>query len=186
MISTLRDLLALYEPRRIQCSQTRAAGVIIPVFENNGEASIVLTKRACSVAIHKGEVSFPGGMYEEQDGNTKNTALRECCEEFGVRTGDVEVIGRLDELYTLTGFVISPYVGIIPYPYTFRTTPAEVAYLIMLPFNYLLTVKPHFEAASYEGKTLEVPSFHYAGDRIWGATCRILLRLREIIDGQKV
>jgi 8-oxo-dGTP pyrophosphatase MutT (NUDIX family) len=186
MISTLKERLKGYEPKTIHCSQSLAAGVVIPVFEKDGEAFIVLTKRAYSVAIHKGEVSFPGGMYEEKDGNTKNTALRECCEEIGVKTRDVEIIGKLDELYTLTGFVISPYVGIIPYPYTFTPNADEVAYLIFLPFRFLLTVTPRFEAATYEGKTHQVPSFHYEGDRIWGATCRILLKLRELVQREEI
>ena len=86
--------------------------------------------------FHKGEVSFPGGMYEETDGDILNTALRECSEEIGVKRDDVEIIGRLDDVYTLTGFVITPYVGIIPYPYEFRTNPEEVAYIIMLPYTY--------------------------------------------------
>lgn len=186
MISALRERLGRYEPKTIQCSRSLAAGVVIPIFENGCGAHIVLTKRASSVAMHKGEVSFPGGMYEEKDGNTRNTALRECCEEIGVRTTDVEIIGKLDELYTLTGFVISPYVGIIPYPYTFSPNAAEVAYLIFLPLSVLLSVEPHIEATPYEGKTYDIPSFHYKGDRIWGATCRILLRLRDIIKSEEI
>ncbi len=148
--------------------------------------SILLTKRTHTVNAHKGEVSFPGGMYEESDGSTQETALRECCEEIGVRKGDIEIIGRLDDLYTMTGFVISPYVGVIPYPYAFRTNPQEVAYLIYLPFDFLMEHAAATKSAFHEGKTEVVPAIYYDGDRIWGATCRILLRLREIVVSEEI
>ena len=76
------------------------AGVLIPIFEQDGSVHIVLTKRTHTVKIHKGEVSFPGGMFEKEDGTLQETALRECYEEIGVRKEDVEVIGRLDDMYT--------------------------------------------------------------------------------------
>jgi 8-oxo-dGTP pyrophosphatase MutT (NUDIX family) len=186
MISLIKEKLRDYKPKSIQCEQTVMAGVIIPILEMDGTTSIVLTKRTCSVKIHKGEVSFPGGAYEEKDRNTLETALRECCEEIGVRKKDIEIIGRLGDMYTLTGFVITPYVGVVPYPYTFKISPNEVAYLIYLPFEFLLNMTPKMEEATHEGKTERVHSFYYEGDRIWGATCRILLKLREIVNGEKV
>ena len=67
------------------------AGVVIPLFEKDGDIFFVLTKRTSTVKIHKGEVSFPGGMYEPKDGNTKRTAIRECCEEIGVKDTDLEI-----------------------------------------------------------------------------------------------
>ena len=137
------------------------------------------------MSAHKGEVSFPGGMYEEGDGDRMTTAVRECCEEIGVKSQDIEIVGRLDDMYTLTGFCIRPYVGIVPYPYTFTTSPREVAYIIYLPFEFLRTVAPFLEEANRDGYVEKVPSFYYEGDRVWGATCRILLRFRRIMaDGQ--
>jgi 8-oxo-dGTP pyrophosphatase MutT (NUDIX family) len=74
------------------------------------------------VNVHKGEVSFPGGMCEATDNDTMTTALRECEEEVGVNRKDVEIIGRIDDMRTITGFLITPYVGLIPYPYPFKIT----------------------------------------------------------------
>ena len=162
------------------------AGVVIPLYEKEHEPFIVLTKRSNEVRIHKGEVSFPGGMCEDNDGNTMNTALRECCEEIGVKKNDIEIIGRLDDMYTLTGFVITPYVGIIPYPYKFKTNPKEVAYLIELPFEHLMSINPDMQEAEHMGNVQIVPSFHYNGDRIWGATCRLLLQFRNIINDKTI
>jgi 8-oxo-dGTP pyrophosphatase MutT (NUDIX family) len=134
MISVIRERLKSYNAKRVECASTIMAGVVIPLFEKDSDFFFLLTKRSDTVRFHRGEVSFPGGMYEEADGNIMNTALRECGEEIGVKRDDMEIIGRLDDVYTLTGFVITPYVGIIPYPYEFRTNPEEVAYIITLPY----------------------------------------------------
>lgn len=166
----------------MESARTVMAGVVIPIFEKENEIFLLLTKRSDTVRYHKGEVSFPGGMYEEADRDTMNTALRECCEEIGVERDGVEIIGRIDDIYTLTGFVITPYVGIIPHPYEFRTNPKEVAYIIAFPYRYLKEVKPVFEVAKYNGRIKKVPSLHYNGDRIWGATCRMLLQFQKIIE----
>ncbi len=186
MISLVKERLKAYSPRSIVCAETISAGVMIPLFETEGEIFVVLTRRACSVKIHKGEVSFPGGMYEPEDGDLRTTALRECNEEIGVREEDVEIIGRLDDMYTLTGFVIAPYVGTIPFPYDFKLNSSEVAYLIHLPLNFLLETEPVIETARHDGKVQHVPSLYFEGDRIWGATCRILLTLRDIIGREKI
>lgn len=182
MIAIIRERLKRYKPRLIESPLAVCAGVVIPIYEKDNEPFIILTKRSNEVRIHKGEVSFPGGMCEDDDGNTMNTALRECCEEIGVRKKDLEIIGRLDDMYTLTGFVITPYVGIMPYPYRFKINPKEVAYLIELPIYYLMNIKPDMEEAEYKNNIQIVPSFNYNGDRIWGATCRLLLQFRNILN----
>ncbi|HOJ42641.1 MAG TPA: CoA pyrophosphatase [Syntrophorhabdaceae bacterium] len=186
MIEIIREKLKYYEGKRIEGHCFICAGVIIPLFEHNNEVFIVLTKRSDKVRFHKAEVSFPGGMCEDYDNDTLNTALRECCEEIGVKKHDVEILGRLDDMITLTGFVITPYVGVIPYPYRFKTNPDEVAYLIFFPIKMLMEAKPEMESADHEGRIEMVPSIYYNGDRIWGATCRILLRLRHILEDGKV
>lgn len=155
---------------------------MIPVFENDTGTRILLTKRTMSVKYHKGEVSFPGGMREKADGNSLETAMREAMEEIGIKGEDVEVVGRLDDMNTFTGFVITPYVGLIPYPYPFRLNPEEVAYLIHLPMAHLLKAPLQIEAVEFQGDVVQAPAFYYGGERIWGATCRILAQLRKIIE----
>ena len=98
----------------------------------------------------------------------------------------MEIIGRLDDVYTTTGFVISPYVGVIPYPYEFHTSPGEVAYIISLPYKYLKESEPVSETIEYNGKTRAMPSIRFDGDRIWGATYRILTQLKRIVENEKV
>src|SRR5205085_644860 len=91
-----------------------AAAVLVPVFEEDGVARLVLTRRASHLSSHQGEVAFPGGKLlpgESVDGG----ALREAFEEVGIRPGEVEIVGQLDELATVAGrFVLSPVVGVLP------------------------------------------------------------------------
>ena len=183
MISKIREQLATHKPQDIHCVRSMWASVVIPIYETSDDLFIILTKRAQTVSNHKGEVSFPGGMYEEGDKDRMVTAVRECFEEIGVKRKDIEILGRIDDMYTMTGFCVRPYVGVIPHPYQFTTSPHEVAYIIPLPFQFLRNVRPRLEEAHRGGHAEKVPSFYYEGDRIWGATCRMLLRLRRIVNG---
>lgn len=177
MLGTIRKRLTDYAPRKISCEPSVRAATALLVFEHEGTVSCVLTKRTDTLRHHKGEVSFPGGMFESGDGNLERTALREAHEEIGVRPQDVEIIGRLDDSWTYTGFVISTFVGVIPYPYDFTTNPGEVAHLIFLPYGHL---KGSALAPEHWGE------LHYKGDRIWGATCRILLTFRDVVENETI
>jgi 8-oxo-dGTP pyrophosphatase MutT (NUDIX family) len=182
MIPLLKRKLRAYNPSSMDSDVSIRASVLIPVFEHDGDTCILLTKRSTTVKYHKGEISFPGGMYEETDQDTGRTALRECREEIGVEEGDVEIVGRLDDMRTVTGFVITPYVGLMPYPYKFRLNPEEVEHLIYLPFPFLMNCEIEEESAEQQGKTVQVPAILYGGEKIWGATCKLLLQLRRILE----
>ena len=186
MISFIKERLTGYTGKTIESPRDVCAGVMIPIFERDGEVYIVLTKRTENVKLHKGEVSFPGGTCEDEDKDVLNTALRECCEEIGLKRSDVEIIGRLDDMVTLTGFIITPYVGIMPHPYPFKTNPSEVEYLINLPVQHLMQVNPAMEQAQHKNRFEQVPSFYFSNERIWGATCRILLQFRKIIADEAI
>jgi 8-oxo-dGTP pyrophosphatase MutT (NUDIX family) len=186
MIALLKRKLAGYSPCSLDADKKIRASVLIPVFENSAGVHILLTKRTNKVKYHKGEISFPGGMYEDGDRTAIDTALRECSEEIGVKPSDVEIVGQLDDMRTVTGFVITPYVGIIPCPYSFTLNPDEVHYLINLPFPYLLEYRAEAETVQHEGRLVEIPAIYYEGERIWGATCKLLLQLRKIVEDEKI
>ena len=184
LLSHIRKKVKEYQSRELECSADIRASVMVPLFQKEDGLHIMLTKRTDEMKAHPGEISFPGGMYEERDADTMQTALRECCEEIGVRASDVEILGRLDDVRTLTGFVITPYVGIIPYPYAFKINQEEVAYLVHLPFEHLKNYDLVREQIDYRGKKETIDALYYNGERIWGATCRILLKLKGIVhDG---
>ena len=181
MIEQLREKLKHYSPQRIHSKPDVRAAVVMPLYRTEDGYSLILIRRTSSVKSHPGEVSFPGGMFELTDGDSRTTALRECCEEIGVRQEDVEVIGRLDDERTLTGFVITPFVGIIPFPYPFSLSESEVAYLIHLPLGFLATTEPMIEQVKYDGEIKGIHALYYRGERIWGATCRLLIKLKTMI-----
>lgn len=168
-LDLIMEKMSKYRPRKIEDQVEKRAGVIVPIYGND-ELNIVLTKRTDKVRVHKREVSFPGGTCEKEDGTTRMAAIRECFEEIGVSSDDLRIIGRLDDIYTITGYLVTPYVGIIPYPYQFKINETEVEYLIFLPLNSILD--PSFGTDD---------CLVFNGDKIFGATFRILKNLRSLL-----
>ena len=133
---------------------------------------------------HKGEVSFPGGVVDKIDDNLESTARRETFEEIGVREGDIEILGQLDDMTTITShFIVHPFVGIVPFPYEFTINKNEVDHLIEVPLQFFLDPsQPRSYSMHYQGESFETPAFIYEGIVIWGATERILENFISVIS----
>lgn len=162
----------------------RQAAVLIPLFKSAVDYHVVFTKRTETLRHHKGQISFPGGAYDPDDGDLLTTALRESHEEIGITPNDVTILGRLDDLSTFsTNFIISAFVGLIPHPYTFRPNPSEVAIVFDVPLSVL--ADPAFGCSHIrtreDGATLVDYEFHIGGHVIWGATARIIRHLLTVI-----
>ena len=165
----------------------RQAAVLLPLFKNASEYHLVFTKRTETLTHHKGQVSFPGGSFESADGDLLTTALRESHEEIGIHPEHVTILGRLDDLPTFsTNFTISPFVGLIPYPYTFRPNPTEVAIVFEVPLSVLAdpAVGRSYIRARDDGAVIEDYEFHVNGQVIWGATARIIRHFLTVIRGE--
>jgi 8-oxo-dGTP pyrophosphatase MutT (NUDIX family) len=163
----------------------RQAAVLLPLFKNANDYHLVFTKRTETLTHHKGQVSFPGGSFEPRDGDLLTTALRESHEEVGIWPEDVSILGRLDDLSTFsTSFTISPFVGLIPYPYSFRPNPLEVAIVFDTPVSVLAdpTVGRKYIRARDDGATIEDYEFYVNGHVIWGATARIVRHFLSVIN----
>lgn len=163
-----------------------SAAVLVPVFEKDRVPHILLTKRSDQVEHHRGEISFPGGKLDPTDLNEEYCALRETSEEVGIRTEDVRILGQLDDFYTVaTKYHVSPFVGIIPYPYEFRTSQREIAGLLAVPLEVFFDPTRRSEDIwIMRGEPIEVVSYKWNGHNIWGATARILKHMVELIDKQ--
>ena len=174
----LKALLHSREPKRITFSADnyRQASILLPLFLNDGQFWLLLTQRTSTVEYHKGEVSFPGGTVDSVDESWERTAIRETFEEIGVREEDIEILGQLDDMTTLTSqFIIHPFVGMIPYPYSFKINPREVERLIEVPLEFFFNPsQPRPHRIERKGGSLEIPAFVYGDAVIWGATERIL------------
>jgi 8-oxo-dGTP pyrophosphatase MutT (NUDIX family) len=165
----------------------RQAAVLLPLFQSASDYHIVFTKRTDTLKHHKGQVSFPGGSFEPADGDRLTTALRECYEEVGIQPNHVRILGRLDDLATFsTPFTISPFVGLIPYPYPFRPNPLEVAMVFDVPVSVLAdpSVGCSYVRARDDGATIIDYEFHIDGHVIWGATARIVRHLLTLMKGE--
>jgi len=183
----LRSILTRRVPVIVPPDPTRRqAAVLLPLFRNATDYHLLFTKRTETVRHHKGQVSFPGGSFELADGNLRTTALRESYEEVGIQPEHVSILGRLDDLATFsTSFTISPFVGLIPYPYPFRPNPLEVAIVFDSSLSALAdpTVQRRYVRARDDGATIEDYEFHVNGHVIWGATARIIHDFLSLING---
>ena len=151
------------------------AAVLLVLYPVDGELRIVLQKRSQHVEHHKGEISFPGGIVDEDDQSRLDTALREADEEMGIHPGDVKVLGRLDDTPTISDFMISTFVGSIPYPYTFTPSEVEVAEVLLVPISHLRKPTSFRDDVRLEnGEFHRMPIYVYDGHVIFGATARIL------------
>jgi 8-oxo-dGTP pyrophosphatase MutT (NUDIX family) len=179
-------ILTLRERRAIEHPSFARAAVLVPLFNKEGNCHLLFTKRTDQVKYHKGEISFPGGMVDEDDLGLENTALREAFEEIGLKKSDVQIIGVLDDIVTVTDFIVTPFVGLFPYPYPFETSPVEIAELIEVPLSFLLA-KENFneQEITRTGRRDIVYAYQYGEHTIWGATARILKQFLDIITSSK-
>ena len=181
-ISTIQEKLGQRAPQRLKIPEFIPSAIILPLFEKNGEAHILLTVRTDTVAHHKGQVSCPGGAWETQDASLEATALRETEEEVGIPAGHITLIGQLDDFPTITNFMVTPYIGTIPYPYQSNINREEVAELLEVPLALFLNDQ-HFEMKekTFNGKRYPVYYYYFNHAIIWGVTGFILNRFIELV-----
>jgi 8-oxo-dGTP pyrophosphatase MutT (NUDIX family) len=182
MEKKLKEILSCRGKNCINDERFRRAAVLIPLFKKNGEYHILFTRRTDKVRHHKGQISFPGGRQDPGE-ELLTTALREAREEMGIEEKDVQILGELDDICTATSdFCVSPFVGLIPYPYPFEVSPAEIEEVLEVPLSALLN-GPGFREELFErdGEFFPVYYYEHNGHNIWGATARILKQLLELL-----
>jgi len=159
---------------------SRAAAVLVPIFERDGEAHVVLTKRPETMPSHRGEIAFPGGKVQpESDATLRDAALREAEEEIGLRPTDVDIVAELPALATVASqFSITPFVGLVTHVPALVANPAEVVSIIEVPIAELLHDEVFREERWFFGE-MDRPMYFYElhGETVWGATARILTDL---------
>ena len=183
MLHHIRDACASYQPQRIARDDLPRAAVLIALYEQEGTPHVLLTVRTDTVEHHKGQISFPGGAQDPEDPDLVATALRESEEEIGLQRGDVEVWGRLDDIVTISNFVVSPYVGRVTAaaPYPFVPSAIEVAELLAVPLPHLHGPSGlNTEPAPWRGRLVPPPSYSFGEHLIWGATARMLRQFLEL------
>ncbi len=158
--------------------EARPAAVLLPLFFDQGEWHLLFIRRPTNMEEHSGQVAFPGGRVDAYDASPEVAALREAHEEIGLRAQDVRILGSLKRLLTVTNYSITPFVGLIPWPYQLNPSPHEVSRVFSIPLNWLAD-KQHFSIqshhVSFTDEPVQVIVYHeYQGEVLWGASARIV------------
>ena len=190
---SMRDLTEDYIEQRIiqrrpvtvaPRTDYRQAAVLVPLFRERDGWHVLFTRRTDNVQDHKGQVSFPGGMAEPEDGSLEKTALRETFEEIGIPAKKIRLVGRLDEFETISGYVITPVCAFIDWPVDIHCNLDEVSRVFSIPLAWLAKPEHHStrQVSIRPGRLDEVLFFDkYDGELLWGITARIMLRFLEIL-----
>jgi 8-oxo-dGTP pyrophosphatase MutT (NUDIX family) len=180
-----RVLLRVPEALSLDVAGRTDAGVLVPLYESDGEMHAVFTKRRDDLRRHPGEISFPGGRPEDEDRDLSETALREAEEEIGLPRGDVEIVGALQPTPTIaTGYSVYPFVGLIAPGHEWELSPGEVAAVIELSLPALRAGYARRRLIR-RGLPIRTDTYVVGDDLIWGATARILADLFDRIAALK-
>jgi 8-oxo-dGTP pyrophosphatase MutT (NUDIX family) len=156
------------------------AAVLVPLVERATGLTVLLTQRAATLKDHAGQISFPGGRIEPEDGDAWHAALRETQEEIGLKPEFVEFAGYLPDHLVVTGFRVTPVVGFVDPAYQLRIAKAEVHDAFEVPLDFILDAANHkARRRSVGGLTIEVHDIPYGDRNIWGATAGMLMTLRR-------
>jgi 8-oxo-dGTP pyrophosphatase MutT (NUDIX family) len=179
----------------------RPAAVLIPLFYastediNNHVLQVLLTRRTDSVAEHQGQVAFPGGQAEPTDTSPEVTALREAHEEIGLDPSEVRVLGKMNSRWTITNYLVTPVVGVIPWPFPIHLEEIEVSRAFSIPLAWLA------DPAHHEIRYRTIPSPYsqllqherhpviyfepYQDELLWGVSADIICSFINILDNKK-
>ena len=157
------------------------AAVLVPVILG-ARPGILLTNRTAHLKQHAGQVSFPGGRIDPEDAHAEAAALREAEEEIALDPARVEVLGRMADYVTGTGYRITPVLALLPPGLIYRPSPHEVESIFELPIGVLLDPHaPRRQRENVRGQWREYWVWPHADHYIWGATAAILVHLAELL-----
>jgi len=170
----LRARLQSLKPVRLTEAGRGAAAILLAVKWIADLPHFVLTRRTETVATHKGQISFPGGVREPEDENLIRTALRETEEEVGIRPPDIDVLGEFNDYSAVTGHTVRTVVGVVESGAVYAPHPGEVAYILEIPVDFFETTEPEIQFRLHQGTRREVYFYHYGNETVWGLTARII------------
>jgi 8-oxo-dGTP pyrophosphatase MutT (NUDIX family) len=187
-VAGLRDRLkrrtppafAVYGDDRIggEPSGITPASVLVPIVAHPDGLTVLFTKRTVHLKAHSGQVSFPGGRAEPSDPTPEFTALRESQEEIGLAPEKIEILARLPDYITRTGFQVTPVVGLLTPPLELVPDPREVEDVFEVPLAFLLDPANHLrESREINGRTVGYYEMRFGPRVIWGATAGMIVNL---------
>jgi 8-oxo-dGTP pyrophosphatase MutT (NUDIX family) len=159
------------------------AAVLVPLVEHEAGMTVLLTQRPGHLKSHPGQISFPGGKTEPHDDTPEDTALRETEEEIGLPREKVDLVGRLGQRTTGSGFKVTPVVGLIKPPFETIPDPGEVEEIFEVPLSFVLNpANQKIETRYIRGVDHDFYVLLFENFYIWGLTARLLVALRDTLE----
>lgn len=173
-------------PPDILKGTSRPAAVLIPMIREENKWHLLFIRRTNNHGdMHGGQVAFPGGGLEDRDKGIQETALRETQEELGINPKEIRILGKLNKFTTVTNFLVTPFIGIVPWPYELTPAPEEVSRVFTIPLIWLDDPKNreivHRDLPNHQ--SVPVIYFNeYKDEVLWGASARFTLELLRILS----
>ena len=154
---------------------TKDAAVLIGLIEREGVVNVILTKRNETLNNHSGQIAFPGGRIDADDASPEAAALREAWEEIGLDINEVEIMGRLPDYHTGSGYRVAPIIGFVREGADFEISPDEVDYMFEVPLSFLLDERNHTRTSkTWDDKERFFYAMPYGEHYIWGVTAGMI------------
>lgn len=180
-LERLRRILDARPAIEIRAPQHRRACVLIPLIRTAAGWSILFTVRSENLAAHSGQIAFPGGAVEGGE-TLEQAAIREAEEEVGIPPRSVEILGRLDDIITHSGFLVAPFAAVIHEPVEYVMQESEVVEVFEVPLEALLDVRnPEVRYVPFRQKHFPAYFYHHGSYEIWGLTGRMLKAFLDLV-----
>lgn len=182
VVRRVQTKLQNYQPQRIHREGVKRSAVMILFINKQSVPHIIFTRRTEWVENHKGQISFPGGMQDENDVDLMYTARRETFEEIGILPEQINILGQLDDFFTVTNFIVTPFAGYVANDFSYKVNEKEVAKILEVPLKVFLS-SDKFEVKKwlYKKQMYDVFFYYYEQEVIWGVTAFILNRFIDLV-----
>jgi len=177
----IRNRLASLKPRELDYGYIREAAVLVPVLKWENEYCFLLTRRTEEVQTHKGQISFPGGMREDNEALVR-TALRETYEEVGIEEDRIEILGRYHDYISIHGYRVTPFAGFLHEPFSIRPQVTEVAEVLKVPLSIFTDPARLRIEQNPIGNDSQVYFYSYGNQQVWGLTARIIKDFMDTLN----
>ena len=180
--------LSQYQPRTLIADLQTPAAVLVAITDDKHNPEVILTRRAQHLPTHKGQIAFPGGKADPDDADLVATALREAYEEVALKPEAVTVVGKMGQVLSRQGFVVTPVIGVVPTAVVNQLMPnlGELDRIFTVPLRFFVDTKPQMDALPLAEGVKQVPSFYYDEYRIWGMTAFILAEFVNLVYDARI
>ena len=180
--------LSQYQPRTLIADLQTPAAVLVAITDDKHNPEVILTRRAQHLPTHKGQIAFPGGKADPDDADLVATALREAYEEVALKPEAVAVVGKMGQVLSRQGFVVTPVIGVVPTSVVNQLMPnlGELDRIFTVPLRFFVDTKPQMDTLPLTKGVKQVPSFYYDEYRIWGMTAFILAEFVNLVYDARI